>query len=182
MFILTPIDESNIFLKFVKLLSNLLSVLKKFVANIKNREYHAILKKRDGSYQNANFLGPGSDLKKRFLLEPVSEADKISKAHDFRYALLDRTKSYNEQLEYIRNSDEKFIRKLEEVRKNKKDSEFNLKQADFIKLKIIIEDVFPNFRNFMYKITVRNHDRQKYDKTHEERFIQALFELELEGY
>ena len=64
----------------------------------------------------------------------VSYVDKTAEAHDFKYALANNNQD-------IRTADLKMVQSLKKARANKLDSNFNINQAELIRLKILLENV-----------------------------------------
>ena len=142
-------------------------------------EMHGILKLKDGTFQNARFMGAGTAIHERYRQDGLSEVDKISKAHDLRFELLDEGKNIQEQ---IREADNKFLKKLDHARKNKLDNDFNLNQAELIRLKTKIEDTAKPIHNFITEFHTRKTDNDKYRKQNRDAYLQELNKLEFEGY
>ena len=92
-------------------------------------ETHTILKVDDG-YKVANYMGPGTQVKKRLLRgdEPVSDMDAVSLAHDLRYVLA-------KSPEQIHDADRRFMKRA----KTSSDSPFNTRQAAAIAAKYAVE-------------------------------------------
>lgn len=105
--------------------------------NPKNRlfpgEKHALLyNDKFGRYEPAQFMGPGTALKQRTLMNQmgISKMDTASKAHDLRYTL----GSSNAD---IKAADDKFYGVLNQLRKSKGDNRWNLNMANLLKIKEI---------------------------------------------
>jgi hypothetical protein len=101
-------------------------------------EKHAILKNEQGKLIPAYFMGPGTKLHERLKNNDdkkiFSKSDKTSLAHDLRYYLSNENQD-------IRNADLKMISKLEDLKKNKLDSNWNINQGLYgIKAKVWAED------------------------------------------
>ena len=103
--------------------------------NPKNRlfpgEKHALLyNDKFGRYEPAQFMGPGTALKQRTLMNQmgISKMDTASKAHDLRYTL----GSSNAD---IKAADDKFYAVLNQLRKSKGDNRWNLNMANLLKIK-----------------------------------------------
>lgn len=98
-------------------------------------EKHAILKLKNGKNGIANFMGPDTAILERLKRgDPGRTAvDTISKAHDIRYALATKMSD-------IRDADNKMLKAVEVVEKNKLDKPRNIKLAKLIALKKAGED------------------------------------------
>ena len=134
-------------------------------------EQHGIIKLENGTYSRANYMGPNTNLYRRLKddIKPLSEVDKISKAHDLRYAL-----AYDENS--LRNADKKFIDKLNEVKKNKQDKYINIKQAELIKAKRFAEDI-----NLLKKDAYGSNFVQPTGKERDQ-YMTSLQAIQQEGY
>lgn len=97
-------------------------------------EYHGILKLPNGSYVNAEYMGPGTrvDIRVPRGDKGLTPIDTESMAHDIRYNL-------SSTPEAIRAADNKFNEVIDRLRKEGKEDEFNLKQAELIKVKVFLE-------------------------------------------
>ena len=93
-------------------------------------EKHQVIYLSDGTYNPAVFSGPGTNLEVRLKRgdQPLSAVDKEAEAHDIRYLL-----AKNE--DDVKKADETMINKLNDVRARKLDSNFNINQAELIRLK-----------------------------------------------
>lgn len=93
-------------------------------------EKHQVIYLDDGTYNPAVYSGPGTNLQVRLTRgdQPLSAVDKMAQAHDIRY-LLSNTE------EDVVKADETMINKLNDVRTNKLDYDFNINQAELIRLK-----------------------------------------------
>ena len=91
---------------------------------------HTILKVDGGGHKVANYMGPGTQVKKRLLRgdEPVSDMDAVSLAHDLRYSLAKNP-------EQIHDADRRFLKRA----KTSSDSPFNTRQSAAIAAKYAIE-------------------------------------------
>ena len=121
-------------------------------------EMHGMLELPDGTFKRAQYMGPGTriDLRLKLGQEGLTPIDKESLAHDLRFTLLKGTPE--EQKQQIRKADNKFNEKIAEFRSKKTDSEFNLKQADLIKVKNRIEDSNSMIHDAVYKMHKRKSD------------------------
>ena len=106
---------------------------------LKEGERHAILMDKNGGLAGAKFIGPNTDLRGNLneLLEKhggnislaladknfVAKSDKVAAAHDLRYQL------YANQPKKVRDADERMVRRLKELKKNKEDKNFNINPA-----------------------------------------------------
>ena len=88
----------------------------------------------DGTYNPAVYSGPGTNLSTRIKRgdQPLSYVDKTAEAHDLRYALANNNQD-------IRTADLRMVQSLKKARASKLDSNFNLNQAELIRLKILLE-------------------------------------------
>jgi len=101
-------------------------------------EKHGTLRLPNGKYEKASFMGPGTKLIQRLKdinhNMPKTEVDKISMAHDLRYALTDNDAG-------MRAADNKMLESVAEVEREGTDSRINTTQAKLIKAKIGLEDM-----------------------------------------
>jgi hypothetical protein len=63
---------------------------------------------------------------------PLSYVDKTAQAHDLRYGLANNNQD-------IRTADVRMVQTLTQARSNKLDSNFNITQAELIRLKTLLE-------------------------------------------
>ena len=98
-------------------------------------ERHQIIYLPDGTYNPAKYSGPGTQLDTRIRRgdKPLSYVDKVAQGHDLRYALAQTEAD-------VRMADNKMVQLIAQGRRTGKDSNFNLNQADLIKVKILLED------------------------------------------
>ena len=98
-------------------------------------EKHQIIYLPDGTYNPAKYSGPGTQLDTRIKRgdKPLSYVDKVAQGHDLRYALAQTEAD-------VRMADNKMVQLIAQGRRTGKDSNFNLNQADLIKVKILLED------------------------------------------
>lgn len=118
-----------------------------FLGNRGNKLYsgerHSILyNENTKKYQPAYFMGPGTSIFERLKngddKKIFSKADKTSLAHDLRYYLSNDGNQGNQD---VRKADLKMISKLEDLKKNKLDSNWNINQGLYgIKAKVWAED------------------------------------------
>jgi len=97
-------------------------------------EKHQIIYLSDGTYNPARYSGPGTNLSTRIKRgdQPLSYVDKTAQAHDLKYALANNNQD-------IRAADIRMVQSLNKARANKLDSNFNINQAELIRLKILLE-------------------------------------------
>ena len=114
------------------------SIAKKLFPNKHNialpGEKHQIIYLSDGTYNPARFSGPGTNLSTRIKRgdQPLSNVDKTAEAHDLKYALANNNQDK-------RAADIRMVQSLNKARANKLDSNFNINQAELIRLKILLE-------------------------------------------
>ena len=98
-------------------------------------ERHQIIKLPDGSWNPAVYSGPGTNLETRIRRgdKPLSYVDKTAEAHDLRYALARTDQD-------VRDADNRMVQQLNKATTMNLDSQFNIKQANLIKAKILMED------------------------------------------
>lgn len=99
-------------------------------------EAHAILKLPNGKNGVANYMGPNTNIIERIKRgDPGrTEVDKVSKAHDIRYA---KAKNFDD----IRNADNIMIREVNQIAQNKSDNPRNIFVARAIAGKVKLEDM-----------------------------------------
>jgi len=138
-------------------------------------EYHGILKLPDGRYASAQYLGPGSriDLRVPRGDKGLTPIDTESMAHDIRYNL-------SSTPEAIRAADNKFNEVIDRLRKEGKEDEFNLKQAELIKVKVFLEGN-ELIRKVIRKFNTRPTDIQNSPEL-TAKLEAKLKELEQQGY
>jgi hypothetical protein len=138
-------------------------------------EYHGILKLPDGRYASAQYMGPGSrvDIRVPRGDKGLTPIDTESMAHDIRYNL-------SSTPEAIRAADNKFNEVIDRLRKEGKEDEFNLKQAELIKVKVFLEgnDLI---RKVIRKFNTRPTDIQNSPEL-TAKLEAKLKELEQQGY
>jgi hypothetical protein len=139
------------------------------------QEYHGILKLPDGRFANAEFMGPGSRLDLRVPRgdKGLTPIDTESLAHDIRYNL-------SSTPEAIRAADNKFNEVIDRLRKEGKEDEFNLKQAELIKVKVFLEGN-ELIRKVIRKFNTRPTDIQNSPEL-TAKLEAKLKELEQQGY
>ena len=106
-------------------------------ARPKNRlfpgEKHALLYRDDlKRYESAQFMGPGTNLRTRTLMNQMglTPADTMAKAHDLRYTL-------GTSNDDIKAADKLFYVKIAQLRRTNGDNNWNLNQANLLKIKEI---------------------------------------------
>jgi hypothetical protein len=138
-------------------------------------EYHGILKLPDGRYASAEYMGPGTrvDIRVPRGDKGLTPIDTESMAHDIRYNL-------SSTPEAIRAADNKFNEVIDRLRKEGKEDEFNLKQAELIKVKVFLEgnDLI---RKVIRKFNTRPTDIQNSPEL-TAKLEAKLKELEQQGY
>jgi hypothetical protein len=138
-------------------------------------EFHGIIKLPDGRYTSAQYLGPGSrvDLRVPRGDKGLTPIDTESMAHDIRYNL-------SSTPEAIRAADNKFNEVIDRLRREGKEDEFNLKQAELIKVKVFLEgnDLI---RKVIRKFNTRPTDIQNSPEL-TAKLEAKLKELEQQGY
>ena len=99
-------------------------------------EAHAILKLPNGKNGVANYMGPHTNIIERIKRgDPGrTEVDKVSKAHDIRYA---KAKTFDD----IRNADNIMIKEVNQIAQNKSDNPRNIFVARAIAGKVKLEDM-----------------------------------------
>lgn len=138
-------------------------------------EYHGVIKLPNGKYTWAQYMGPGSriDLRVPKGQEGLTPIDRESMAHDIRYHL-------STTPEAIRAADNKFNEVIDRLRKEGKEDEFNLKQAELIKVKVFLEGN-EVLRKFIRKFNTRKTDIEDTPEL-TKMFEEKLKKLEQEGY
>ena len=108
-------------------------------------EKHAILKLKNG-VGVANWMGPGTSVINRLNRGPGGDpgrttSDTACKLHDIQYALAQGSKTKDEQIKRVREADERMIKNLNRIAKDKTDSVFNIEQGrKLIGAKMSLED------------------------------------------
>ena len=154
---------------------------KAVVQNIYDGEMHGILQLPDGTFQKAQYMGPGSriDLRLDAGQEGLTPIDKASLAHDLRYQLSNTDKANRQNL--IREADNIFNKKIDYLRETKGDSEFNLKQAELIKAKVALENIHPLVRDSIFNFSNRKTSINE-SPEYLEKYRAKLSQLEKDGY
>ena len=96
-----------------------------------------MIKMPDGRIAPAVYSGPGTNLETRIRRgdKPLSYVDKTAQAHDLRYQL---AKNEGD----IKTSDADMIKNLNEAKAKNLDNLFNIRQAELIKAKYLLQDKF----------------------------------------
>ncbi len=93
-------------------------------------EYHAIVKLPNGKYGRANYSGAGTHIVKRLKRlggdPPRVMSDKVSQAHDIRYALAQQALKPTDA---VRDADEKYVDKMRQLGREGLDSSVNIQPA-----------------------------------------------------
>lgn len=151
------------------------TLIDKSINDLYPGEYHGVIKLPNGKYTWAQYMGPGSrvDLRVPKGQEGLTPIDKESMAHDIRYHL-------SATPEAIRAADNKFNEVIDRLRREGKEEEFNLKQAELIKVKVFLEG------NEILRKFIRGFNTRKTDiaDTPEltKMFEDKLRKLEQQGY
>lgn len=128
--ILEHIPKKKLGETFVSTASNLFPNSDENARPIYPGEYHAIVKLPNGKYGRANYSGPGTRIVDRLRREggdpPRVESDKVSQAHDIRYALAPQ---YMKPKDAVREADEIYVKKMKAVENSGLDSKFNTRPA-----------------------------------------------------
>ena len=138
-------------------------------------EYHGVIKLPNGKYTWAQYMGPGTRIDKRIPAgqRGLTPIDKESMAHDIRYNLSDTP-------EAIREADNIFNSVIDRLRKEGKESEFNLKQAELIKVKVFLEGN-EILRKYIRKFNTRKTDIED-SKELTDMYVKELTKLQQAGY
>ena len=138
-------------------------------------EYHGVIKLPNGKYTWAEYMGPGTrvDIRVPRGDKGLTPIDTESMAHDIRYNL-------SSTPEAIRAADNKFNEVIDRLRREGKEDEFNLKQAELIKVKVFLEgnDLI---RKVIRKFNTRPTDIQNSPEL-TAKLEAKLKELEQQGY
>jgi Phospholipase A2-like domain len=100
-------------------------------------EKHQMIKMPDGRIAPAAYSGAGTQLETRIRRgdKPLSYVDTTAQAHDLRYQLAKNEAD-------IKIADEKMIRNLNKAKAENLDNLFNIRQAELIKVKYLLQDKF----------------------------------------
>ena len=136
-------------------------------------EKHGIIYLPDGTYNPAEFMGAGTRLGERVSLgqKGLSEVDIISRAHDERYVL----RANNEA--DVQQADQKMIDSISNARAKNLDYQFNLNQAELIRLKQLANRV-----GFGTKEWFTSYGRDSVDPKYIPMLEADLASLEQQGY
>lgn len=147
------------------------------------KEQHGILKLPSGKYAYSNYMGPGTRLDIRVPRgdKGLTPIDIESEAHDLRYVLLHKDgKDIDDKKRLAREADVKFNQVIDKLRKEGKEPEINLKQAELIKLKVFLEkNKF--LHDLSYKMTGPEGDRKDTPEL-TALYRKELQKLEQQGY
>ena len=105
-------------------------------------EKHAILKLKNGMGV-ANYMGPGTQVINRLQRGDPGRttSDTTAKMHDIQYALAQGSATKDEQIKRVREADERMIKNLNRISRDKTDSVFNIEQGrKLIGAKMSLED------------------------------------------
>lgn len=148
---------------------------------LKDGEKHVIMyDSKKKKFTPASYSGPGTDIISRLKqnIEPINKSDKTAQAHDIRYSLANN-------IENIKEADNKMVDKLKSLRKNKEESTFNTLpsqlgiQANQLLAKILPDKYFDKFVQYM---TGQKEFRQNLKPEDRLLLQNKLKELEREGY
>jgi len=149
-------------------------IVDKSINQLYDKEYHGILKLPNGKYAFSQYMGPGTRLDIRVPrgdkgLTPIDEA---SMGHDIRYRLALKGENKQEVQDAIRNADNIFNKVIDRLRKEGKENELNLKQAELIKVKVFLEG------NKVLRDYILNFNSRKTDSVDSPE-LDAMYEKEL---
>ena len=149
-------------------------IVDKSINQLYDKEYHGILKLPNGKYAFSQYMGPGTRLDIRVPrgdkgLTPIDEA---SMGHDIRYRLALKGENKQEVQDAIRNADNIFNNVIDRLRKEGKENELNLKQAELIKVKVFLEG------NKVLRDYILNFNSRKTDSVDSPE-LDAMYEKEL---
>lgn len=135
---------------------------------------------KNKKYVPASYSGPGTDILKNIKenKQPINKVDKTAQTHDIRYTL---AKDIND----IKIADKKMVDKLDQLQKNKSESNFNILPSKYgIKANQIIEKVLPDkyFDKFVNYMTNYKEYGKKLSDQDKKILNDKLKELEIEGY
>ena len=100
-------------------------------------EKHQMIKMPDGRIAPTVYSGPGTQLETRIRRgdKPLSYVDKTAQAHDIRYQLA-KTEAD------VKKADADMIVNLDKAKAQNLDNLFNIRQAELIKMKYLLQDKF----------------------------------------
>jgi hypothetical protein len=138
-------------------------------------EYHGVIKLPNGKYTWAEYMGPGTrvDIRVPRGDKGLTPIDTAAMGHDIRYNL-------SSTPEAIRAADKKFNEVIDRLRREGKEDEFNLKQAELIKVKVFLEGN-ELIRKVIRKFNTRPTDIQNSPEL-TAKLEAKLKELEQQGY
>ena len=117
------------------------SLANRFLSTKENKllpgERHQMIKMPDGRIAPATFSGPGTQIETRIRRgdKPLSYVDKTAQAHDIRYQLA-KTEAD------VKQADADMIKNLDKAKAEGLDNMFNIRQAELIKAKYLLQDKF----------------------------------------
>ena len=117
------------------------SLANRFLSTKENKllagERHQMIKMPDGRIAPAAFSGPGTQIETRIRRgdKPLSYVDKTAEAHDIRYQLA-KTEAD------VKQADADMIKNLDKAKAEGLDNMFNIRQAELIKAKYLLQDKF----------------------------------------
>lgn len=151
------------------------TIVDKSINDLYPGEYHGVIKLPNGAYTWAEYMGAGTRIDLRIPAgeKGLTPIDKESMAHDIRYTLSDSP-------EAIREADNIFNKVIDRLRREGKESEFNLKQAELIKVKVFLEGN-EILRKFIRKFNTRKTDQVDTPEL-TEMYKRELKKLEQAGY
>ena len=127
----------------------------------------------DKGFKLGEYAGPSTHVKYRLVnkIEPINYTDKTAQAHDLRYLL-------SENIDDVRNADNKMIQSLEKAEKNKLDYAVNIKTVGLImKSKRGLEDYGVWDRG-----SFSSMEGKKLNQEDRNLFRNKLNELEIQGF
>lgn len=116
--------------------SNLFPSSDENAADVFPGEFHAIVKLPNGKYGRASYSGPGTRIVERLKRgdKPRVLSDKVSQAHDIRYALATDEAA-------VRRADQIYVAKMKQLSREGLDSAVNIQPAQrAIQAKMVAED------------------------------------------
>jgi hypothetical protein len=107
-------------------------------------EKHAMLQLPNGKYGIANWMGPGTQVVKRLKRHdpPRTASDRVAMRHDIDYALAKGMKNKTQQIQKIREADNRMVASLNRISDNNGDAKKNIFQGRrLIQAKMAGEDM-----------------------------------------
>lgn len=153
------------------------SLANKFLSTKENKllagERHQMIKMPDGRIAPAAYSGAGTQIELRIRRgdKPLSYVDKTAQAHDIRYQLA-KTEAD------VKQADADMIENLDKAKAEGLDNMFNIRQAELIKAKYLLQDKFGMPTTWF---TTFGIDGMK-DKSLIPVMVDKLKELEQEGF